>query len=96
MPTVRFEVFTGTGDFVGDTAPQGPVVVWGGTTATQSATLAARLVSGDYLATVHMLPVPATPDGQTLMEPIQLEHAFTIGGLSGNAIPVCEAAPNAT
>jgi len=94
LPSIRYEIFLEDGTFIEDTPLQGPLLIWGGATLGSSATVTTRLGSGRYVAVAQVLPVPPTSDGQVLLEPLRFEHPFVIGGLDGNAVPVCETSPN--
>ena len=77
----------------GSAAPQ-PMAVpqavrWSGATTTVATDVAKRLLSGKYVLAIRIDYAMPTPDGQTVLPPVEQQVPFRVGGLDDGAIPLC-------
>jgi hypothetical protein len=89
QPLVRIGVTGSTGNPIGATEPNGALLLWPGQELDAAIDLSARLTSGDYVLTVRVDAAPPDPTGRTALPPIEQEVRFRLGGLAGDAIPLC-------
>ncbi len=89
-PNTRFVVLSAGGNLIGDASALQTNPVWGGTTAEMAADFSERLVTGDYVLAVQVQLVSPSGNGESIVPPLEYEQPFSIGGLGGNAAPLCE------
>lgn len=90
VPNTRFVIRSVDGNLIGDASAFQTNPIWGGTMAEIAADFSERLVTGDYLLAVQVQVVPPSGDGESIVPPLEYEQPFSIGGLKGNAAPLCE------
>ena len=91
VPRVHASVRGELGGPRGTAPPGDPVLVWPAETAGVVVDLPERLVSGGYVLTVRVDVTPPDREGRVAVPPIEQDSTFRIGGLGGDAVPLCGA-----
>ncbi len=88
-PPVTLELRNKSGEVAPQPNSAEAAIIWPGEESTIVAEIADRLPSGDY--TIHLRADYALPDadGHEVLPPIEQDFDFSIGGLGGNAAPLC-------
>jgi hypothetical protein len=89
LPPVRLDLSAKDGQAAPQPAPATPLVLWPHETATVTADITDRLVSGEYVLKIHIDYASPTEDGKTVLPPFEQELAFRIGGLGEGAAALC-------
>jgi hypothetical protein len=91
IPPLQLELRNSSGIAAPQPASPETGIVWPGEAREVVADVSDRLSSGDY--TIHLRADYASPDavGRTVLPPIEQDFSFSIGGLNGNAAPLCGA-----
>ncbi|MGH2532443.1 MAG: hypothetical protein ACRDJW_09065 [Thermomicrobiales bacterium] len=89
LPRVDLALRQIDGAPLGGATPPDPLLLWPGETAELILDYPDRLVSGEYVLAVRVDYTTPSPDGPTILPPVEQETAFAIGGLGNGAAPVC-------
>jgi hypothetical protein len=89
VPRVQASVRNELGNLLGTAPPSHPVLAWPAETVGVVLELPDRLVSGVYVLAVRVAVTPPDREGRVAVPPIEHELTFQIGGLGGEAVPLC-------
>ena len=96
QPAMQLSIRSALGDPRGNAPPLSSVLVWPGDTSEAAVDFPERLTSGEYVLVVQVAVTPPDAEGRVAIPPIEQETAFQIGGLGGDAIPLCPPAADVT
>jgi hypothetical protein len=91
QPRVQIGVWGATGNPIGSGLPTASLLVWPGEGLDVAIDVPERLASGEYRLSVRVDAAPPDLEGRTVLPPVEQEFPFRVGGLGGDAIPLCAA-----
>lgn len=89
LPRVELVLRYADGNPLSGAMPSDPGLLWPGETVELSLDYPERLVSGEYILVARVDYAPPSPDGETVLPPVEQETTFAIGGLGDGVAPVC-------